>query len=68
MAREESFEMAEGATVEDLLNLIGERLKGISTKGFPENMVLLQNGNVTSRDRMVSDADEISILAPAMGG
>jgi len=68
MGKTESLEVAEGASVKDLLMALAEKYDGFS-KSIPEkHLIIIINGIFSTQDDRVSEGDEISILTPQMGG
>ncbi len=65
---EEEIEISDGATLEDLLNLLRERYPKIveMEKRFP--LLVLRNGLNASPDTRLEDGDRIALLPPVSGG
>ncbi len=68
MGKTESLEVAEGATVADLLGALAEKYEGFSGSTPGNQVVVLKNGVLTAPDDQVSEGDEIAILSPQLGG
>lgn len=61
-----SVEVADGATVEDLLARVGEQCPALAD-GLPSALPVVR-GEHALRDRALADHEEVALLLPAAGG
>ena len=68
MGKTESLQLPDGATVQDLLTLLGQKYTGFSLGNLEHQLVILLNGAICTPNARLSEGDEISILMPQLGG
>lgn len=68
MGKTESLPLPDGATVRDLLTLLGQKYTGFNLASREHYLVILLNGAICTQNAQLSGGDEISILTPQLGG